>query len=78
MEMQRGRLISQRVQHIDDDLVTDICCDGWDGPFPIDANRGPIKGAIWVCSNPTDFEVVCNGGCLDYSGQGADCQQKET
>lgn len=76
MEMQRRRLVPQRVQDIDDNLITDVCCDLRDWPLPVDADRRTCKGAIWVCGNPPDFEVVCNGGSLYYSEEGNKCQQK--
>lgn len=68
--MQRGALVPERVQHVDDDLVTDVGSDGWNGPLPVDTDHGSFKGTVWVGSDPTDFKVIRDGGRLRPSDEG--------
>ena len=64
MEMQRRRLISKRVLDIDNDLITFVGNDRWDGPLTIDAHHGAILLAIWVCVCPSDVKVIGDSGSL--------------
>ncbi len=48
MEMEGGGLISQRIQHVDDDPVADVCFDPREGPLAVDSDRWPIPQAIGI------------------------------
>lgn len=62
MKVQRGRLITELIVHIDDDVVTNVGIYLRDRPLPIDANRGPLECTIWICGDPCDIEIICDGG----------------
>ena len=63
--MDRGRLISQAVLHIDNESVAHVHLDARDGPLTIDANDWSRMLAIWVSFDPADVQVVCLGGSAD-------------
>lgn len=65
VEVQRGRLVAQRVQDVHDDGVADVGCDVWNRPLSVDANCRAVKGTIWVGGDPANLKVVGDGGRVD-------------
>lgn len=61
MEMKSGGLISQLIVDIDDDLIADSRRHYWQRPLIVDADGWSLEGAIRVCSDPGDVEIV--GAC---------------
>ena len=61
MEVQTGRLISERVLDIDNDLVAFGSNDWGNGPLVVDTNHRACLLAIWVGVGPAYVEVICDG-----------------
>lgn len=74
VEMERGRLVAQLVVDIDDDAVSYVGLNAWNRPLAVDADDGPLMRAIWIRRDPSDVEVVCDGGGRDEAQRGG--QQK--
>jgi hypothetical protein len=60
VEMKTGRLVSQLVVNLNDNVVADIGSDNWKRPLAIDANCWSNKSTVWIGINPGDVEVVDN------------------
>lgn len=73
--MQRGALVTERVEYIDNDLIPDIGYNGWNGPLSIDSNHRSIKDTVWVGRDPADLKVICDGGRVHPSKEG--CEKRE-
>ena len=67
VEMKARRLVLQTVLDIDDHAIAYVCGNWRYGPLTVDANSLAWKDAIRVCNDPTDVEIVCYGGSIDYS-----------
>jgi hypothetical protein len=77
--MNRGRLISKVILHIDHDFISNVRLDSRQWPLPIDADHGPGLPTIWIPREPFDSEVVgasCSVGereedayCIEKIGQ---------
>lgn len=60
VKMKRGRLVTEVVESVDDELVPDIGFDYGKRPFSVYSNRRPLEHAIWICRYPFYIEVVNN------------------
>ncbi len=62
--MQTGTLVSELIQHINDNTVSHSGSDVWDRPLAVNANDRSREQAVRIGSHPCDVEVVYDGGCL--------------
>jgi len=72
VEVQRRRLVPQRVEDVNDQPIADIDLDEGEGPLTVDANDRPVCFAIWIGRDPADVEVVgycCRQGERDARQQ---------
>lgn len=58
VEVQRGGLVPEGVDDIDDDPVADICLNARNRPFAIDSYHRSICLSIGIGRHPPDVEVV--------------------
>lgn len=58
MEMEGSGLISQLIVNIDNDLIANCRRHYWQRPVTVDANGWSLEGAIGVCCDPGNVEVV--------------------
>lgn len=63
VKMQRSRLVTELVVDVDDDTIADVCLDMRNGPLVIDADDGTRERSVRIGSDPSDVEVVADGGC---------------
>lgn len=72
VEMQRGRLVAKLVVDIDDDAIANIGLNARNGPLVVDANDGTRKGSVWVGRDPSDVEVIVDGGRTGEAQRGSE------
>lgn len=80
VKVQRGRLIAELVIQVDDYAVAEIALKGGNRPFAVDANDGPLEGGVRIGSDPSDVEIVVDGGsrCQAYRRSQDGCQTRKT
>lgn len=67
--MEPGGLISEIINHVDDDSVSNIRSDIRDWPLAIDAHHRPFHLTIRIRSYPLDSEVIGSCGGSRRSNQ---------
>ena len=70
MKVQTSRFITQLIQHVDDDLISDIRTDPRYWPLAVDAYGWAVKGTIRIGRDPGDIEIICNCSSLNKRGNG--------
>lgn len=72
VKMQRSRLVTKLVVDVDDDTIADIGLDPRNGPLVIDANDGTRERSVWIGRDPSDVEVVVDGGSAGKAQRGSE------
>lgn len=62
MKVKRGRLITEIVDGVDNDLVADVGFNDGERPLSVDADSWPLEHPIGVCCYPSYVEVVGDSG----------------
>lgn len=70
--MQRGRLVAQLVVDIDDNAIANVGLNARNGPLVVDANDGTRKRSVWVGCDPSDVEVIVDGGRTGEAQRGSE------
>lgn len=72
VKVQRGGLVAKLVVDIDDNAIANIGLDARNGPLVVDANDGTRKGSVWVGRDPSDVEVIVDGGRTGEAQRGSE------
>ena len=67
--MQASALVSQQIEHIDYEMVTDCGSDVRQRPLTVNAHDRSREHAIWIGSDPRDIEIICDGGSMSIQAQ---------
>lgn len=62
-------MVSQQIEYIDYETVTDCGSDVWQRPLAIDAHDRSCEHAIRIGSDPGDIEIISDGGSMSIQAQ---------